>query len=49
MKARELVLMLTSVVVASLILKAFPTLKAFVASNSITVRDAKGTPLYDAI
>lgn len=49
MKAREVVLMVASMLVASVILKAFPTMKTFVASHSITVRDAKGNPLYDAI
>ena len=49
MKPREAVLMLASVLVASAILKAFPSVRAFVASNSITVRDRAGTPLFDAI
>lgn len=49
MKARDVALMAASVVLASLILRAFPTLKAFVASNSITVRDGQGNTLFDAI
>jgi hypothetical protein len=49
MKARDVVLMVSSVLVASAILKAFPKAKAFVAAHSITVRAADGTPLYDAI
>lgn len=49
MKGREAVLMLASVVVASCILRAFPSIRAFVASNSITVRDKTGTSLFDAI
>lgn len=49
MKAREVVLMVASMLVASAILKAFPTLRTFVASHSITVRDANGAALYDAI
>ena len=49
MKPREVVLMLASVLVASAVLKAFPSVRAFVASNSITVKDAAGRPLFDAI
>ncbi|MGZ4837639.1 MAG: hypothetical protein ACXVZR_03755 [Terriglobales bacterium] len=49
MNARKAVLMLSSVVVASLILKACPKLKAFVAAHSITVKDTSGRALYDAI
>lgn len=49
MKGREVVLMVASMLVASAILKAIPALKLFVASHSITVRTASGTPLYDAI
>jgi hypothetical protein len=49
MKARDAVLMVASMLVASAILKAFPAMKNFVAAHSITVRDAKGNTLYDAI
>lgn len=49
MKARKAVLMLASVLVMAAMLKAFPKLRAFVASNSITVRDKAGNSLYDAI
>lgn len=47
--ARKAVLMLASVIAVGLILKAFPKVRAFVASNSITVKDKAGNSLYDAI
>lgn len=49
MKARKVVMMVAGVLVAAAILKALPSIRAFVASNSLAVRDKAGNSLYDAI
>lgn len=49
MNPRGAILMIAGVLVAGAVLKAFPALRAFVAANSLAVRDNAGNSLYDAI
>jgi hypothetical protein len=43
---REGLITLGSILVAAFIISRFPTVRAFVAANSVTVKDQNGTVLY---
>jgi hypothetical protein len=43
---REGLIMLGSILIAAWIISRFPSVRAFVATNSVTVKDQNGTVLY---
>ena len=43
--AQETIVALASVVIAAWIISRFPTVKAFVKANSLTVNDQTGNPI----
>jgi hypothetical protein len=43
---REAVIVFAGVIIAAYVLSRFPKLQAFVASNSLTVKDGNGNVMY---